>query len=79
MVTKDRKYIFWDIRNADLQRDLQMEMVTTEIGKFAKKHEEWLLHHVDGEAVQTVDNSELARRLKTTFCAGVVNTTSRAQ
>jgi len=56
-----------------------MEMVTTEIGKFAKKHEEWLLRHVDVEAIQTFDNSELARRLKATFCAGVVNTTSRAQ
>jgi len=27
--------------------DLQMETVTNEIGKFAKKHEEWLLHHVN--------------------------------
>jgi len=29
----------WYIRNADLHRDLQMEIVTNEIGKFAKKHE----------------------------------------
>ena len=54
----------WYIRNADLQRDLQMEMVTNEIGKFAEKHEERLLHHVNVEAIQLVDNSELVRRLK---------------
>jgi hypothetical protein len=41
-----------------------MEMVTNEIGKFAKKHEERRLHHVDVEAIQLLDNSELVRRLK---------------
>ena len=41
----------WYIRNADLHsRDLQMEMVTNEIGKFAKKHKE-RLHHVNVEAI----------------------------
>ena len=54
----------WYIRNADLPRHLQMEMVTNEIGKFAKKHEERLLHHVNVEAIQLLDNSELVRRLK---------------
>jgi len=54
----------WYIRNADFHRDLQMEMVTTEIGKFPKKHEERLLHHVNVEAIQLPDNSELVRRLK---------------
>jgi len=50
----------WYIRNANLHRDLQMEMVTNEIGKFFKKHEERLLpHHVDVEAIQLLDNSEL--------------------
>jgi hypothetical protein len=34
------------IRNADLHRDLQMEMITNAVGMFAKKHEERLLHHV---------------------------------
>ena len=52
------------IRNADLHRDLQMEMVTIEIGKFTKKHEEKLLHHVNIEATQLLDKSELVRRLK---------------
>ena len=39
-------------------------MVTNEIGKFAKKHEELLLHHVNIEAIQLLGNSELVRRLK---------------
>jgi len=54
----------WYIRNADLHRDLQMEMVTNEFGKFAKKHAERLLHHVNVEAIQLLGNSELVRRLK---------------
>jgi hypothetical protein len=53
----------WYIRNADLHRDLLMEMVTNEIVKFAKKHEARLLHHVKVEAIQLLDNSELVRRL----------------
>jgi len=53
------------IRNAYLHRDLRIEMVTNEIGKFAKKHDERLLHHVNVEAIQLLDNSGLVRRLKT--------------
>jgi len=41
-----------------------MEMVTNEIGKFAKKHEVRLLHHDNMEAIQLLDNSELVRRLQ---------------
>jgi hypothetical protein len=41
-----------------------MKMVTSEIGKFAKKHEQRLLHHVNVEAIQLLDNSELVRRLE---------------
>jgi len=41
----------WYIRNADHQRDFQMEMFTNEIGKFAKKHEERLIHHINVEAI----------------------------
>jgi hypothetical protein len=44
-----------------------MEMLTNETGKFAKKHEERLLHHVNVEAIQLIENSELMRRLKKTF------------
>jgi hypothetical protein len=36
-----------------------MEMVVNEIGKFAEKHEERLLHHVKVEAIQLLDSSEL--------------------
>jgi len=52
------------MRNGDLYRGLQLEMVTSEIKKFAKKHEERLLHHVIVEAIQLLDNSGLVRRLK---------------
>jgi hypothetical protein len=52
------------IRDTDHHRDLQIEMVTNEIGKFVKKREERLLHHVNVEAIQLLDNSELVRRLK---------------
>jgi hypothetical protein len=44
-----------------------MEMVRNEIGKFLMKHEETLLHHVNVEAIQLLDNSELVGRLKKTF------------
>ena len=54
----------WYIRNDDLRRDLQMEMVTNEIGKFAKKHEERILHHFNVEAIQLLGNSELVWRIK---------------
>jgi len=40
-----------------------MEMVTNEIGKFAKQHEE-RLHRVNVEAIQLLDNGERVRRLK---------------
>jgi hypothetical protein len=54
----------WYVRNSELRRDLQMEMVTNETGKFAKKQEERLLHHVNVEAIQLLDKSELVRRLE---------------
>jgi len=41
----------WYVRNADLHRDLKMEMVTAESRRFARKHEERLLHH-DVEAIR---------------------------
>ena len=54
----------WYIRNAGLHRDLQKEMITYETGKIPKKHEERLLHHVNVEAIQLLDKSELVWRLK---------------
>jgi len=43
-----------------------MEMVTAEIKRFARKHEERLLYRDNVEAFQLLDNSELLRRLKRT-------------
>jgi len=54
----------WYIRNADLHRGLQTEIVTNEIGKFANQHDERILHHVNVEAIQLFENSELVRRIK---------------
>jgi len=39
-------------------------MVTTEIRRFARKHEDRLHHHDYVAAIQLLDNSELQRRLK---------------
>ena len=50
------------IRNADLHRHLQIEIVTNE--NFAKKHEERLLHQLNVEETQLLDKSEIVRRLK---------------
>jgi hypothetical protein len=55
----------WYVRNADHHRDRKMEIVTAEIKRFARKHEEQLHHH-DVEAIQLLDNSELLRRLNRT-------------
>jgi len=40
-----------------------MEMVTSEIGKFSKKHEE-RHHHFNVEALQLLDDAELVSKLK---------------
>jgi hypothetical protein len=52
------------VRNADPHRDLQMEIVTNEIGKFAKKHEERLLHPVNVEAIQLLTTVNWCEGLK---------------
>jgi hypothetical protein len=41
-------------------------MVTAEIRRFARKHEERLLRHYDVEAIQLLDNSELICGLRRT-------------
>jgi hypothetical protein len=43
-----------------------MEMVTAEIERFARKHEERLRHHDNVEAIQLLYSAELLRRLKRT-------------
>ena len=47
----------WYVRNADLHRDLKMETVTAEIRRFARKHEERILHHENVEAIQLLGDS----------------------
>lgn len=56
----------WYIRNSDLHRDLEVEPVTCEIQKFARKHEERLHNHENVEAIQLLDNRNIVRRLKRT-------------
>ena len=57
----------WYVRNTGLHRDLKMEMVTAEIGRFARKHEEGRLRGYNVEAIQLLDNRELQHRRKGTL------------
>jgi hypothetical protein len=43
-----------------------MQIVTAEFERFARKHKKRLLHHVNVEAIQLLDNSKLLRRFKRT-------------
>ena len=54
----------WYIRNNDLHRDLEVDAVSSEIQRFAQKHEERLHHHENGEAMQLLDNMGIVRRLQ---------------
>jgi hypothetical protein len=54
----------WYIRNNDLHRDLEVNVVFTEIQRFAQKHEERLHHHEKAEAIQLLDNMGIVRRLQ---------------
>jgi alpha-D-ribose 1-methylphosphonate 5-triphosphate synthase subunit PhnI len=54
----------WYIRNNDLHRDLQVDVVSSEIQRFAQKHEGRLHHHENVEATQLVDNMGIVRRLQ---------------
>jgi cephalosporin-C deacetylase-like acetyl esterase len=47
-----------------LHRDLQVDVVTSEIQRFAQKHEERLHHHEKVEAIQLLDNTCIVRRLQ---------------
>jgi len=55
----------WYIRNNDLHRDLQVDVVSSEIQRFAKKHEGTLHHHENDEATQLLDNVGIVCRLQT--------------
>jgi len=52
------------IRNNDLHRDLQVDVVSSEIQRFAQKHEGRLHHHENDEAIQLLDNMCIVRRLQ---------------
>lgn len=54
----------WYIQNIELHKDLAVELVTEEIKKFANSHEQRLLQHVNVEAIQLLDNTQIVRRLK---------------
>jgi hypothetical protein len=54
----------WYIRNYDLYRDLQVDVVSNEIQRFAQKHEGRLQHHENVGAIQLLDNTCTVRRLQ---------------
>jgi hypothetical protein len=54
----------WYIRNNGLRRDQQVDVVTSEIQRFAQKHEGRLHQHENGEAIQLLDNRDIVRRLQ---------------
>jgi hypothetical protein len=54
----------WYLRNNDLHRDLEVDAVSSEIQRFAHKHEERLHHHEKAETVQLLDNMGLMRRFQ---------------
>ena len=56
----------WYIRNDDLHRDLKVNLVIDIIKKNAEAHERRLHHHVNIEAIQLLDNTDIVRRLKRT-------------
>jgi hypothetical protein len=54
----------WYIRNNDLHRDLQVDVVSIEIQKLAQKHEGRLHHHEKVETIQLLDSTCIVRRLQ---------------
>ena len=54
----------WYIRKDDFHRDLEVDAVSSEIQRFAKKHEERLHHHDNVEAIQLLENMGVVRRLQ---------------
>ena len=51
-------------RNSDLHRDLEVDVVSSEIQRFAQKHEERLHHHESVEAIELLDSMGIVRRLQ---------------
>jgi len=52
------------MKNNDLHTDLQVDVVTNEIQKFAQKHEGRLHHHENAETMQLLDNMDIVCRLQ---------------
>ena len=50
----------WYVRN----NDLQVNVVSSEIRRFAQKHEVRLHHHENGETILLLDNAGIVRRLQ---------------
>ena len=53
----------WYVINNDLHRDLQMNVVSSEIQRFAQKHQGRLHRHENFEAIHRLDNTGIVRRL----------------
>jgi len=54
----------WYIKNNDLHRDLEVDVVSSEIQIFAQKHEERLHYHENIETIQPLENMSIVRRLQ---------------
>ena len=54
----------WYSRNNELHRDLEADVVSSEIQRFAQKHEERLHHHGNVDAIHLLDNMGIVRRLQ---------------
>jgi hypothetical protein len=54
----------WYVRNNDLHRDLEVDVMSSEIQRLAQKYEERLHHHENAEAIQLLDNMGIVCRLQ---------------
>jgi alpha-D-ribose 1-methylphosphonate 5-triphosphate synthase subunit PhnI len=54
----------WYVRNNDLHRNLQVNVVSSEIQSSAQKLEVRLHHHENVEAILLLDNAGIVRRLQ---------------
>jgi hypothetical protein len=54
----------WYIRNNGLHRDLQVYVVSSEIQRFAQKHEGTFHHHENVKDIQLLDNMYIVHRLQ---------------
>ena len=54
----------WCVGNNDLHRDLQVNVVSSEIQRFAQEHEGRLHRHENAETILLLDNAGIVRRLR---------------